>query len=75
MFSDTSLELFVEPIALTIGFKHIDFANIVGVQLQKTLTYINKLKTETRLEPMKESIQAQAEVEKKPTLTFSTYNP
>jgi len=46
MSTETCLDLGLEPIQLTIGFKHIDFANIVMAQLQTTAGFINKLKSD-----------------------------
>ncbi len=40
---DQKLDVMIEPLYLRIGFKHVDFANVVMSQVNETLNYITKL--------------------------------
>ena len=40
---DQKLDVTIEPLYLRIGFKHVDFANVVMSQVTETLDYVNKL--------------------------------
>lgn len=40
--SNNKIDLNIEPLAIQIGFKHIDFFNIVMSQVNNTLSYMSE---------------------------------
>ncbi len=40
---DQKLNLTIEPLYLRIGFRHVDFANVVMSQVNQTLDYVKSL--------------------------------
>ena len=73
----SDISLTVEPLEIKVGFKHIDFLNMVAVEVQSTLEFVQEMLSENKRTSFKQEViqarvsQLKEEVKKKEEAVFS----